>query len=224
MNEAEWFVCTDSELMLDHLGSEASNRKLRLYACALGYEEWQRMIDERSRDAIVVAERFADGLADSEELIFAFNAAQEAWKQIVLIRGGRHGKGIKSGKGSSVAKRIAGLARNAANPKWDIRMARQDAWRQELARKCGSAHYLREIFGNPFRPTVIEPNMLSSNDGIAIKLARAIYDEYAFDRLPILADALEEAGCTDTDILNHCRQPGDHVRGCWVVDLLLGRS
>jgi len=57
--------------------------------------------------------------------------------------------------------------------------------------------------------------------GTVIKLAQAIYDDRAFDRLPILADALEEAGCTNIDILEHCRVPGPHVCGCWVVDLLL---
>jgi hypothetical protein len=56
------------------------------------------------------------------------------------------------------------------------------------------------------------------------RLARGIYDDRAFDRLPILADALEDAGCHDTAILDHCRQPGPHVRGCWVVDLLLGKE
>jgi len=55
-------------------------------------------------------------------------------------------------------------------------------------------------------------------------LAQSIYQERAFDRLPILADALEDSGCTNPDILNHCRQPGEHVRGCWVVDLLLGKE
>jgi hypothetical protein len=66
--------------------------------------------------------------------------------------------------------------------------------------------------------------MLTWNDRCVGKLAQAIYDEQAFDRLPILADALEEAGCTDADILNHCRSGGEHVRGCWVVDLVLGKS
>ncbi len=55
-------------------------------------------------------------------------------------------------------------------------------------------------------------------------LARSIYDDRAFDRLPVLADALEDAGCTDAAILDHCRGPGPHVRGCWVVDLILGKS
>lgn len=224
MNEAEWFVSTNAESMLDYLGSEASSRKLRLYACACAYNVWHRMTDERSQDAVFVAERFADGLVNLEELISAFNAAQEAWKEIPLVRGGRHSKRIKSERGSWAAKKVAEVARNAANPKWDIRMAKQDAWRQGLVGGYIRASYLRDIFGTPFRPVVIQPSWRSWNDGIVIKLAKAIYDEYAFDRLPILADALEEAGCTDADILNHCRQPGEHVRGCWVVDLSLGKS
>jgi hypothetical protein len=86
-------------------------------------------------------------------------------------------------------------------------------------------HHLRDLFSPlPFRPISINLVMLSWNDGTVPKIAQAIYDERAFDRMPILADALEEAGCTDAEILNHCRQPGEHVRGCWVVDLLLGKS
>ncbi|MBL8798455.1 MAG: hypothetical protein JNM56_31460 [Planctomycetia bacterium] len=80
---------------------------------------------------------------------------------------------------------------------------------------------LRDIFGNPFRPVAVEPTWLTST---VASLAQAIYDERAFDRLPILADALEDAGCDNADILNHCRQPGEHVRGCWCVDLVLGKS
>jgi hypothetical protein len=80
---------------------------------------------------------------------------------------------------------------------------------------------LRDVLGNPFRPVIVEPSWRSSN---VVTLARAIYDERAFDRMPILADALEDAGCTNPDILDHCRQPGEHVRGCWLVDLVLGKN
>jgi hypothetical protein len=80
---------------------------------------------------------------------------------------------------------------------------------------------VRDILGNPFRPVRVDPVWQT---GTVVSLAQAIYDERAFDRLPILADALEDAGCTNADILNHCRQPGEHVRGCWVVDLLLGKG
>jgi hypothetical protein len=84
--------------------------------------------------------------------------------------------------------------------------------------------YYRDIFGNPFRPVAIDPGWLAWSDGTVRKLAQATYDDRRFDLLPILADALEEAGCTDADILAHCRGPGPHVRGCWVVDLLLGKA
>jgi hypothetical protein len=76
----------------------------------------------------------------------------------------------------------------------------------------------------PFRVSPIPPIVLTWNGSIVRRIAQSIYDDHTFDRLPILADALEEAGCTDADILAHCRQPGEHVRGCWVVDLVLGKK
>jgi hypothetical protein len=83
---------------------------------------------------------------------------------------------------------------------------------------------LRDLFGNPFRPVALQSEWLVHNDGTAQRLAQSIYEERTFDRLPVLADALEEAGATESTILNHCRGPGPHVRGCWVVDLLLGKT
>jgi hypothetical protein len=83
---------------------------------------------------------------------------------------------------------------------------------------------VRDIFGNPFRPVAIEPSWLTWNDGTVVKVAQGIDEERAFGHLPLLADALEEAGCTDPGILEHLRGPGPHVRGCWVVDLLLGKE
>jgi hypothetical protein len=84
--------------------------------------------------------------------------------------------------------------------------------------------FLRDIFGNPFRSFPFDPTWLLWNDSVVVRIAQDIYDQRGFDRLPILADALEEAGCHDPDILAHCRQPGEHARGCWVVDLLLGKE
>ena len=92
------------------------------------------------------------------------------------------------------------------------------------AERKAQAALLRDILGNPFRPTAIDPGVLSWSDGTVAHLARSIYDERAFDRMPILADALEGAGCDNADILAHCRAPGEHVRGCWVVDLVLGKK
>jgi hypothetical protein len=90
-----------------------------------------------------------------------------------------------------------------------------------LRAKCD---LVREVFGNPFRPVAVEQCWLTWREGTIPKVAQAIYDERAFDRLPILADALEDAGCENVEILNHCREPGEHVRGCWMVDLLLGKG
>ncbi len=81
--------------------------------------------------------------------------------------------------------------------------------------------FLRDIFGNPFRPVTLDPRWLSST---VLDLARTIYDERVWERMPILADALMDASCDNEEILNHCRGEGPHVRGCWVVDLLLGKS
>lgn len=80
---------------------------------------------------------------------------------------------------------------------------------------------LRCLFGNPFRPVTVEPDWLTSD---VVALAEGIYNNRAFDRLPTLADALQDAGCDNADMLDHCRGPGSHVRGCWVVDLVLGKE
>jgi hypothetical protein len=83
---------------------------------------------------------------------------------------------------------------------------------------------VRCIFGNPFHHVAVNSTWLAWNDGTVRKIAQAIYEERAFDRMPILADALEDAGCDAADLLRHCREPGEHVRGCWVIDLLLGKE
>jgi hypothetical protein len=92
---------------------------------------------------------------------------------------------------------------------------------RSVTQGVGHAGLLRDIVGNPFRPVTFSPVWRSET---AVALATGIYAERAFDRLPILADALEEAGCDSADVLSHCRGPGPHARGCWVVDGVLGRS
>jgi hypothetical protein len=93
-------------------------------------------------------------------------------------------------------------------------MVRERAWQ---------AAVVRDIFGNPFRPVRLDLAGGTSGGDAATRLAEAIYETRRFDDLPILADALEEAGCSDAAILEHCRGGGEHVRGCWVVDLALGK-
>jgi hypothetical protein len=92
------------------------------------------------------------------------------------------------------------------------------AWYSEVIAQC---NLVRDLFGNPFRPVSLDTTWQSAT---VMSIAAALYDERDFDRMPILADALEDVGCTNTDILNHCRQPGVHARGCWVVDAILGKD
>jgi hypothetical protein len=94
------------------------------------------------------------------------------------------------------------------------------AWDAAEGVLCG---LIREVAGNPFRRPSIAPALLGWRDRLVVRLAQAAYAEGAFERLPILADALEEAGCTDAEVLGHLRGPGPHVRGCWVLDTLTGR-
>jgi hypothetical protein len=83
---------------------------------------------------------------------------------------------------------------------------------------------LRCIFGNPFRQVILDSAWLVWHGGLPMSMAQRMYDSRDFADMPILADALEEAGCQDQDILGHCRSGVEHVRGCWVVDLLLGKE
>jgi hypothetical protein len=83
------------------------------------------------------------------------------------------------------------------------------------------AELVRDIFGNPFRPVAFDPRWRTED---TVGLARGIYEDRAFDRLPLLADALMDAGCADEQVLSHCKSEGPHVRGCWVVDLVLDKE
>src|SRR5262249_52160199 len=97
---------------------------------------------------------------------------------------------------------------------------RDVAEEHELIKPAEQHAILLDLFGNPFRPVVLDPVWRTQT---MTQIATTIYDERAFDHLPILADALEEAGCADAALLGHLRGPGPHVRGCWVVDQLLGK-
>lgn len=83
---------------------------------------------------------------------------------------------------------------------------------------------LRDVLGNPFRPVTLDPIWLSWHEGLLVSMAQRMYDSRDFTDMPVLADAIEKAGCQDQDILGHCRSGGEHVRGCWVVDAILNKS
>jgi hypothetical protein len=105
---------------------------------------------------------------------------------------------------------------------WRIISSGVNEQRSELKQiTCELLNVVKDVVGNPFRPVTFDPRWRTSD---VVGLAKAIYDDKAFERMPILADALMDAGCEDEVIIAHCRGDGPHVRGCWVVDLVLGKE
>jgi hypothetical protein len=200
--------------MLLHLRGRGSNRKLRLYACACCRRFWPLLRDERGRRAVEVAEQYADGLTGYAELKGAQGPAKDAWRELDRAHRGAAWGTPEMWRTRAAAQAAATTGREAWRAAWDVADEFQG----------GHPDALRDVFGNPFRPTPIDPAWLAWTDGAVVKLAQAIYEDRAFDRLPILADALEEAGCADAELLGHLRGPGPHARGCWALDLLLGRG
>jgi hypothetical protein len=119
--------------------------------------------------------------------------------------------------GAGAAARAAGWALQEAENSPNMKAHTRGVAAEEREQ----AALLFDVFGNPFRPVTVDPQWLTST---VVALARGIYADRAFDRLPILADALQDAGCDHPALLDHCRSGGPHVRGCWVVDLLLGKE
>jgi hypothetical protein len=117
--------------------------------------------------------------------------------------------------------RARGIDRLLSEPVTQEYVKAKEAFAVESARQ---ADLVRCILGNPFRSPRIDPAWIHAHDGAARRVAQATYDDHAFADLPILADALEDAGCTDDAVLSHCRAPGPHARGCWVVDVVLGKQ
>lgn len=234
MTEAEWLACDDPTDMLlflrgpDSLREEVVNeifirrievyapgltsqRKLRLAACACCRRIEHLLHDIRSQKLIEVNEQFADGEASAEELRRTHDMARAALGS------------LREGLYHEAAVVILGLR------EWlhaELFRAMREVVRNELSESFAHPEFtlqcevIRCVTGNPFRPIAFDTSWRSET---VVALATGIYADRAFDRLPILADALEEAGCDYPDILAHCREPGPHARGCWVVDLVLNK-
>lgn len=238
MTETDWLSSSNPVAMLrlitenpDHASIDCiqDHRKLRLFSVAMWRRHPHILTERNGWQLVEVGERFADGLATDEE-----------------VRKVRAAHGIDWDGGTMTYEA------------WVIQACRH--WvgaltppKNRESEKVAVANAVREVFGNPFRPVTIDPQWLTWNDGTIPRLAESIYQERAWDRLPILADALEEAGCQgercrscingdsmvtafkkcfqcggrgwkDHPVLAHLRSPDPHVRGCWALDLLTGRK
>ena len=224
MTEQEWLACTDPQKMLEHLGDRASARKLRLFAVACCRKIWHLLPDQACRKAAQIAEGFAEGKAGISPLREVEGAGafyHDHREDVPEERLGYYAGGaiFQLGQERLASDLVADAASNA------VACSTLDAGGGRLA--VGAAALLCDLF-SPFRPVTIAPTCLRPQ---VVALAQAAYEQRELPagtldtaRLAVLADALEEAGCDQADLLAHLRGPGPHVRGCWAVDLLLGRG
>jgi len=254
MNEGQWNLCTKTKQMLRFLlgtnaprvmeveafpACKASDRKLRLFACTC-YDRFRGLLTSPlAQAAVEVAEQFAEGVATSEELQQAHVRLQEALDTLEARWQGSRGAERRTLEPKYYAlvlalhltrlqaPRAAYYASStayfvAAIPVHRIETCESSFSAIRAAEERAQADLLREIVGPlPFRPVRLDAAWLT---GTVVRVAEAIYAERCWGDMGVLGDALEEAGCTDEELLSHCRGPGPHTRACWLVDALLGKS
>jgi hypothetical protein len=223
VTEREWLACTDPDTMLRYLRGKTSDRKLRLFAAA-GFRRLVSLLpDPHQRRGIEVLEQLAEG---------------------TISRAGCRGVAVEVRRAIPPDDRADGMP-PADDPHYVALMLYREFCSSSIAAHAvhaaagladgawelhEQAELMRCIVGNPFSPAAVDPSCLAWHDGTVVKLAQAAYDQRDLPagtldaaRLAVLADAVEEAGCTEADLLGHLRGPGPHCRGCWAIDLLLGK-
>lgn len=239
VTEADWLNDTISlyfkaDFLQDQLGSQ---RRARLFACACCRRVWHLLQLEAARRIVELAEEYADGEATAEQLQSIDDPACFADLEDRTY-------GLAEPRLSILAYDAILAAKSLASPvfrpsdagivaEWTAKDPADDSFRSPESRgrphgvppddkqRAELSRLQREIFGNPFRPVTFRPAWRTLS---AVAVADQMYQSRDFAPMPILADALEEAGCDNEGILSHCREPGVHVRGCWVVDLVLGKD
>ena len=248
MTEAEWLTSNCPYPMFEFIRRQVSRRRLRLFVCGCCRRIWEMIPDERSRTAVELSERYADGGATKGELSAAQSEAAKALSNAVNTckpleaEAFKGFKNVSDGERGAAWERYYSSSRRRAAAKAAKAVARSSDRAARMAEEMNQAYnwvayaefightqtvissrhsvycdLLRCVFGNPFRPAEFAAECVTPD---VVHLADTIYDERAYDRLPVLADALEKAGCKSADVLAHCRGTGPHTRGCWVLDLI----
>ena len=239
MDDSDWAFVPDPQKLTDYYWTEdhtgrLSRRKRYLLMAALGRRVAPLMTEPECVLMIELCEQFADGQIDEDTIsdasgearVVGGDAASGAANQLYwwVSDDSKLHEGVESGL--DALGYVAAIEAGDLAPRTTLEEARA-VWEMasfQAGRDAADRVFaldLLDIFGrNPLLPQRFSPAWRTTP---AVDLARGIYDSRDFAALPILADALEEAGCDNADILTHCRGPGPHVRGCWVVDLVLGR-
>jgi hypothetical protein len=238
VTEAEWLARPHDVLrrlyaMIRFLEvREGNDRRLRLFACACCRRVWDLLQVEVARTIVELSEAYADGEASDAELEAMWdhhdlrNLAGDTSPPISRRVLDAH---VAAGwLAEAPVHAISISQRTSGEPASDFIASPDNAFGLGRAVPHGGAavaeqmQLLRDIFGNPFRPVSFSPAWRTD---IAVSLAQQMYETREFSAMPILADALQDAGCDNADILDHCRDVTlTHVRGCWVVDHVLGKS
>jgi hypothetical protein len=227
MTEDQWLSGDDTILMLDHLHGKASDRKFRLYATACCRRIWPLLAHDTHRRAVERAEQFADGLTCLAKMQSASRSAAR-YRDDYRAEYDQMPVGPRNVVFSAAHPDAYTAAEQAQSDVfWVVRFWGYVIGIHQEDDGKEAAALIRDIFGNPFRAEPFDPAWRTPEVG---QLAAAAYEERLLpygnldpERLAVLADALEDAGCTDQLLLGHLREPDGHVRGCWVVDQLLGR-
>jgi hypothetical protein len=250
MTEADWLECSDAGTITAEF-LVYPDRKLHFLAAAFLRRVWDRIPCDLTRYAVEATEAFADGRITADALAWVRSQCaretggelwlgSESWRDHVLLnpdgcpcceeagagyarRVAKQGgilDGVRSGLRSpaDVVADAAVYARHLVEPVAPVRR-RTDPHPPPSDEQRRQFAVVADVLGDPAAPARFNPVWRTST---VLALARGIHQNLAFDRLPILADAMEEAGCDDESVLEHCRRATTHVRGCWVVDLAMG--
>jgi hypothetical protein len=215
MTEAEWLTTDMPSPMLRGYPGRCDGRKVRLIACACLRAHRSFQIDALTRQYVEVAEKVLDGCADEQEWWALWKAVRRSASACTSVEEPDYQR--YDLLGSFTPYTFTGNVSDLFTRECPLPRAGRLA-RSVKRTQCA---WLRCVLGNPFRPVSFSSEWRTDT---ALALARTMYERRDFSAMPILADALQDAECDNPDILEHCHSPGPHVRGCWVVDLVLGKE
>jgi hypothetical protein len=211
MTEEEWFATSDLNNVLLGASPCLVQRRVRLICCAFARSVMRVALDLRTQKAFEIAERYAESEVSNAKRKDARREIQQHRNSLEPWSSRCANSAVYYALGSAVSTDLI----NSADMAWQAASC-------DPNERLRQVEIVRDVVGNPFRPAAFTPEWRTDT---VVAIARGMYESRDFSAMPILADALQDAGCENEDILNHCRNPGQvHVRGCWVVDLVLNKS